>query len=165
MGAVPPLTIAHARLAQLDSATDDAADMFSAESIPLASAARPSGVIRRTISALRDGSARKPARLSTPPRRPLDKLVALQRANGSWEPTPDLASRLGVPIDLLHVRPTGLDDAAWATLLTLAWLEKHAGDERDEWMRLARKAETWLTQTVPPAALSAARAAAQGAIG
>ena len=88
-------------------------------------------------------------------------MIALQRANGSWDLTPDLARRLGLSDDVPPATPTGISDAAWATLLALAWLEKYADDEREEWLRLSRKAETWLAVTVPAPALDDARAAAR----
>jgi Ca-activated chloride channel family protein len=82
--------------------------------------------------------------------RPLDRLIALQRADGSWELSPELAQLLGK-------KPEELDAVAsaegwtskearrmWATALALAWLEAHAALQRDEWGLLAAKAFEWL---------------------
>jgi len=84
--------------------------------------------------------------------RPLDRVVSLQRADGSWELTEALAAAIGMELGHLHV---ALPDAggagdvqrAWATALALAWLARHAADARDEWRLLARKAEQWLAAT------------------
>jgi Ca-activated chloride channel family protein len=93
--------------------------------------------------------------------RPLDTLVALQRANGSWELTRDFAERVGVDFDRLQsARPRAIEPRAWATLVALAWLETHAHSERLEWQGLAGKAETWLKLRVPSAAIDAGRNAA-----
>lgn len=82
--------------------------------------------------------------------RPLDHLVALQRADGSWDLTPGLARALDRPLAEFEFALRGArgDVAtvrrAWATALALSWLERHAADCRDEWRLLARKAEAWL---------------------
>lgn len=82
--------------------------------------------------------------------RPLDRLVALQCADGSWELTEELAELLGLTLAVLETHlPGASGDAAlarraWATALALSWLERHACDCRDEWRLLARKAQTWL---------------------
>lgn len=82
--------------------------------------------------------------------RPLDRLVALQRADGSWDLTPELALALGLELSALEAALPGaqgdaaLPRRAWATALALRWLERHAADCRDEWRLLARKAESWL---------------------
>jgi Ca-activated chloride channel family protein len=89
---------------------------------------------------------------TTPPLtlRALDRLVALQRADGSWDLTTELAEVLGQTLSALEAELSGaqgdlaLARRAWATALALRWLELHAGDCRDEWRLLARKAEGWL---------------------
>ena len=45
-----------------------------------------------------------------------------------------------------------LDEERWATALALAWLERNAGDTRDEWRMLAEKARRWLNHAAvrPP---------------
>ncbi|HET9664703.1 MAG TPA: hypothetical protein VFP00_10810 [Burkholderiales bacterium] len=87
-------------------------------------------------------------------RRPpaMHALVALQRADGSWELTPDLAAAIGYERRQLESALTGATGdpvearAAWATALALSWLEAHAGDAQDQWRRLADKARAWLTR-------------------
>jgi len=95
-------------------------------------------------------------------RRPLDALVALQHANGSWDLTADLARVVGLALDVLDAkRPAALTREAWATLVALAWLDAKAADQREEWQALARKADAWLQLVVPAAALGPARAMAR----
>lgn len=82
--------------------------------------------------------------------RRLDLLVALQRADGSWELTEALTVVLGRELaDLEKALASTKGDAApvrraWATALALAWLAKDAAGEKDEWALLARKARAWL---------------------
>jgi Ca-activated chloride channel family protein len=81
--------------------------------------------------------------------RPLDRLVALQRADGSWELSKTLTRALGLSVAKVsagrsEVAGAADPDRAWATAVALAWLERHASDTRDEWTLLARKAEAWL---------------------
>jgi hypothetical protein len=104
---------------------------------------------------------------------PMHALVALQRADGSWDLTVALAAVLGY--DEAHLASlvgeagaVGAEArAAWATALALAWLERHAADRKDQWRLLARKARAWLDR-VPAAApgggswLDAAEAFVQG---
>ncbi len=80
-------------------------------------------------------------------------VVALQRADGSWDLTPEFARAIGH--DLAHLQ-SGLTGAtgneadarkAWATALALAWLDAHARDVEDEWRLLATKAQKWLEGT------------------
>lgn len=82
--------------------------------------------------------------------RPVDRLVALQRADGSWELTRELANLLGLKLRTLEKL---LDAAAGdpekgrralATSLALRWLNVNASSERDEWALLAAKAQAWL---------------------
>ena len=82
--------------------------------------------------------------------RPLDRLVALQGADGSWGLTADLAELLGKKLAILEKPLSSLDGPketarrALATAVALAWLERHALAERDEWRLLAEKAREWL---------------------
>jgi hypothetical protein len=77
-------------------------------------------------------------------------LVALQRADGSWDLTPEFASAIGHDIAQLEsalAGATGNRDEtrkAWATALALAWLDDHARAAEDEWRLLAEKARRWL---------------------
>lgn len=88
--------------------------------------------------------------IPAPVQRPLDRLAALQRADGSWELTQALASALGVRFGQLEAVAAAKNwktaDArrAWATSLALAWLEAHTAADRDEWALLADKARDWL---------------------
>jgi hypothetical protein len=83
--------------------------------------------------------------------RPFDRLVALQRADGSWELSSDLAEILGRPLAELERSLPAADgkaaDArrAWATALALAWLEARP-ELQVEWELLADKARGWLSQ-------------------
>jgi hypothetical protein len=83
-------------------------------------------------------------------RRPIDALVALQGADGSWPLTEALAAVLGAHLrDLVEMLPENerhVDERrrALATVLALAWLRREASAHEDEWRLLARKAERWL---------------------
>jgi Ca-activated chloride channel family protein len=82
--------------------------------------------------------------------RPLDRLVSLQRADGSWELSNALAKALGWPSTTRLRRALGrklfgdLEERAAATALALHWLEREAGASRDEWRLLAEKGRDWL---------------------
>ena len=89
--------------------------------------------------------------------RALDRLVALQRADGCWELDEAFAQVLGVALSDLVARIGGVrgDTAearrAWATALALAFLERDESSNRDEWALLATKARRWLSGvTVTP---------------
>jgi hypothetical protein len=83
--------------------------------------------------------------------RPFDRLVALQRADGSWELSAELAEILGRPLaELERSLPAADGNAtearrAWATALAVAWLEARP-DLQGEWELLADKARGWLRQ-------------------
>jgi hypothetical protein len=82
--------------------------------------------------------------------RPLDRVVSLQRADGSWDLTEAFAATIGVDLERLRAALPGTGGASnagrvWATALAVAWLARHAADARDEWRLLARKAEQWLS--------------------
>lgn len=85
--------------------------------------------------------------------RPLDRLVVLQRADGSWDLDNELAAVLGIRLGKLRRKLDGAtsdpDEAArtWATALALAWLESNAYESRGEWALLAEKAKTWLSRS------------------
>jgi Ca-activated chloride channel family protein len=80
----------------------------------------------------------------------LHKIVALQRANGSWDLSRDLAEAIGFDLSRLDATLPGTDGKpaqarrAWATALALVWLRVHAADAEDQWRLLAVKAQTWL---------------------
>ena len=83
--------------------------------------------------------------------RPLDVLVSLQRADGSWDLTAEFARFLSLTLrriekELHHA--TGDRDMArraLATALAIAWLERHAAADRGEWDLLAGKAESFVS--------------------
>src|SRR5262249_34579140 len=82
--------------------------------------------------------------------RPLDRLAALQRADGSWDLTKELAEAVGKTLGELREALRGAEgdatetERALATALAVVWLELKAADARDEWLLLAAKAERWL---------------------
>ena len=84
-------------------------------------------------------------------------LVALQRADGHWELTRELAGILGRDLSDIETAVDGATGTpidiqrAWATALAIRWLELHARTARDEWRLLSRKAQRWLDD-VPAAA-------------
>ena len=91
--------------------------------------------------------------------RPLDVLVSLQRADGSWDLTAEFARFLSLTLrrlekELRHA--TGDSDKArraLATALAIAWLERHAAADRGEWDLLAGKAASFLSaSSTEPAA-------------
>jgi Ca-activated chloride channel homolog len=82
-------------------------------------------------------------------------LIALQRADGSWDLTSELAAIIGRDLPELEKALAGANGTdvrrAWATALALAWLRKHATHLEDEWRLLGAKAQRWLTGvTAPP---------------
>ena len=101
-------------------------------------------------------SARTPVSRTTPSRkaqslRPLDALVALQRADGSWELDATFAKAVSLELGDLEkalqgaAGDRGTARRALASAIALEWLEKHAAAERVEWELLARKALAWLS--------------------
>jgi hypothetical protein len=86
-------------------------------------------------------------------------LVALQRADGSWELDAAFARAVSLkPRELKAAARGAVGDRAFAaralaTAIALQWLETHAAAERGEWDLLARKAMAWLsTSRTEPAA-------------
>ena len=82
--------------------------------------------------------------------RDLDRLVALQSADGSWDLTHEFAEIIGRSLDELEAELRGAPGGrvvarlVMATALALEWLEANAGTERAEWEMLAEKARRWL---------------------
>jgi len=124
----------------------------AAEDIECSSPAPPRTSVRRTLRDLLRSSS--PASIepsqAAPPVRPLDRLIALQGADGSWPLTDELARALGWP-DAKRLREAlGRDlagdqaERAASTALALAWLERECADARDEWHMLASKGREWL---------------------
>ena len=91
-----------------------------------------------------------PARKSESPR-PHDLVIALQHADGSWALDKEFARAVSIKLrDLERALRDAIGDPeiarrAVATALAITWLERHAGDTRDEWAMLAEKAARWLT--------------------
>jgi Ca-activated chloride channel family protein len=77
-------------------------------------------------------------------------VVSLQRADGSWDLTEDLARALGqslAKLQVAHIGATGNPEEAgraWATALALQWLEADVPALVDEWRLVAMKARVWL---------------------
>ena len=82
---------------------------------------------------------------------PMHRLVALQRADGSWDLTNAFAAAIGIALVKLEEGLAGTSGSppevrrAWATALALAWLAEDAGHVQSEWQLLGAKAETYLT--------------------
>ena len=112
----------------------------------------------RPRAPFRDAAERR-ARAAAPSLRPLDALVALQRADGSWDLDDAFARAVSIALGELEKAlrdAAGEADAtrrALATAIAVEWLEKQAAAERGEWDLLARKAMAWLsTSRTEPAA-------------
>ncbi len=78
-------------------------------------------------------------------------LLQLQLADGSFPPSPQFASLLGVAdadlqtwASLLSVSDRNLADTALATALAVALLRKRAADAEPTWKKAAKKAVAWL---------------------
>jgi Ca-activated chloride channel family protein len=107
-------------------------------------------------------------------RRPVDRLVGLQGADGSWDLTKEFAEAVGVgrreleeelgevmrrlhellgPLEGPAAGSPGEDVCrrAFATALALRWLEAQCADTRQEWEGLSQKAYEWLQGTSPSA--------------
>jgi Ca-activated chloride channel family protein len=103
-----------------------------------------------SVSALRTPAPPAPPAMLT--------IAVLQRADGSWDLTRELAEAIGRDLRALDQAVASAsghrDDIrrAWATALALAWLREHARDHTDEWKPLAIKARRWLDDVpaVPP---------------
>ncbi len=105
----------------------------------------------RAFEALSGLASWIPRRAASPARPAgLDALVKLQRASGVWELDEALAQVLGRRLEDIRRAMPAVDvpvDAtarAWATALAVAWLERHASAQQDEWRTLAVKAHRWL---------------------
>ncbi|XP_056403305.1 von Willebrand factor A domain-containing protein 5A-like isoform X3 [Hyla sarda] len=83
---------------------------------------------------------------------PSMKLILLQKADGSWSPSPELAAVLGISEgDFVDKKPDqGMDSSVWATLLAVLWLHSNCVEQKDEWELLSSKAATWLKSRAGP---------------
>jgi hypothetical protein len=124
-----------------DGAGDDHVAM--ARRIPRDESPTPPDSLRELTASLR--AYRSPEVLG-----PMHALIDLQRADGSWALTRELAHALGIELrqltSLISQVSGDRDEvrAAWATALALAWLARHAAAAEDQWRLLARKAQAWL---------------------
>lgn len=125
-----------------------------AKSVPSASAALSPSASQLARLFRRARATSDPARSSSTDSTPasaMHTLVALQRANGSWDLTAELASAIAFDLARLEAAlPHAEGDRiqvkrAWATALALTWLREHASAAAGEWGLLAGKAQTWLT--------------------
>jgi hypothetical protein len=116
------------------------------------------GLFRRRSDMVREGEVTSSSPGSSPRPRVLDRVVALQRADGSWALDQALADVLGHPLSDLVAAIAGSTGApdearrAWATVLALSFLATHASGNRREWQMLADKAARWLAtiNSAPP---------------
>ncbi|KAM4807751.1 von Willebrand factor A domain-containing protein 5A-like [Rhinophrynus dorsalis] len=78
--------------------------------------------------------------------RSLYRLIALQKADGSWNLSSELASILGLSEEELKGKMPDLDmdPSVWVTLLAVIWLHSSCPELRDEWELLEEKALTWI---------------------
>ncbi|XP_041426360.1 von Willebrand factor A domain-containing protein 5A isoform X2 [Xenopus laevis] len=76
----------------------------------------------------------------------LFRLISLQKADGSWTLSSDLASVLGLSLkEMQENNPKqNPDPAVWVTLLAVIWLHVRCLDQRDEWELLEHKALSWI---------------------
>jgi hypothetical protein len=111
-----------------------------------------SKVARESLQIFSAEASKKPTRAhrSFPEEPRLLDMISLQRANGCWELTADLAAVLNRPLNTLEsllIQATG-DPAetrrAWATALAIEWLRREASERKDEWLLLEKKARGWL---------------------
>jgi hypothetical protein len=85
-------------------------------------------------------------------RRRVLHLASMQRADGSWQLSEELADLIAWPIAELLRKLMDLGDdsprsrEAWATAMALAWLDRHGNDMRDELELIARKGRQWLAR-------------------
>ena len=143
----PPPGGPHLRGGIMFESADGMPAMGEYDEGPLLMASRVDRAPRR--ARLRDGMEQR-VRAAAPPSRPLDAIVALQRADGSW--ALDAAFANAVCLNLRELEKALRDAAgdasavrrALATAVALAWLERYAAAERAEWDLLAAKAEAWL---------------------
>ena len=126
------------------------------------SVARRASRLRRTLERLTGRRDRSPV---TPPasgnatdRPRMLALIALQRADGSWNLDADLATHLGHDLATLEaaVPPLAGGDprdarSAWATALAVFWLHEEAIALESEWRPLVRKAWSRLKALPAPA--------------
>ncbi|XP_071988847.1 von Willebrand factor A domain-containing protein 5A-like isoform X4 [Engystomops pustulosus] len=74
------------------------------------------------------------------------KMILLQKADGSWSPSPELVTILGISErDLEDKKPDqGMDSSVWTTLLAVIWLHSNCAEHKEEWEILSWKAVAWI---------------------
>ncbi|KAM5191381.1 uncharacterized protein ACMZJ9_008764 [Mantella aurantiaca] len=83
-----------------------------------------------------------PATVETPA---LYRLIALQKADGSWEATTEFANILGIPENFAESCPVSdMEVPVWVTILAVIWLHSSCPNENEEWELLEGKAVSWV---------------------
>ena len=153
-GAIPPSPAASAlfALAPMEACAAPDGDVFDCDLPDIDQLFAP-GVPVVVASTSNRPLARTRRTRPTPARaamRPIDALVALQRADGCWNLNLEFAEAISLKLPEIRrllrdvVGDPVIAERALATALALEWLDRHAGDTRDEWVMLAEKAATWL---------------------
>ncbi len=96
-------------------------------------------------------------------------LIGLQRADGSWDLTEELAVAIGQELAILERTRCAFagavaDRCRWATALAIVWLQDHAAADEAEWRFLVRKALRWLESVPGSPDASVLMAAARDAV-
>jgi Ca-activated chloride channel family protein len=159
-------------MARSSTSMDQTGEFFQTafDAAPLDEPLRVERAMRQTTSwtagwldrVRRGRTSRSTSASEVPSSRALDRLVALQHADGSWDLDTPLADVIGVSLKELESRLAGATGArhdirrAWATALALTYLTKRASESRQEWKLLAQKATRWLEHAaaVPPSGTS-----------
>jgi hypothetical protein len=147
----PRMMMADTAPLMIGSGLERLSDTIAEEDLAALSRATPPTAASRAPGAARlRAFVARASRVTESALRPLDRLVALQRADGSWELDSGFAKAVSLKLRGLKAL---LNDAAGdpemagralATAVALVWLEKHASGARGEWELLAAKAMAWL---------------------
>ena len=94
-------------------------------------------------------------------------LISLQRADGSWDLTEELAVAIGQELVILERARCACSGAIadrhqWATALAIVWLQDHAAADEAQWRFLVGKARRLLESLPGPPDASVLLAAARG---
>ena len=73
---------------------------------------------------------------------PLQKIIALQTFEGSWNLDAQLLEIVGLLAQ--HQAPHDVEPKVWATLLAIRFLEGRMSGEREVWVMVVEKAREWL---------------------
>ncbi|XP_077334603.1 von Willebrand factor A domain-containing protein 5A-like [Lithobates pipiens] len=97
------------------------------------------------IVSLSNGAPQVPPTPVTVETPALYRLIALQKADGSWEASSEFATILGIPENFAESCPvSNVGGSVWATALAVIWLHSSCLDQRDEWELLEGKAVSWV---------------------